>query len=331
MEIGLNVRHQNGAPWEAIRDEVLAAERLGFDAVHFPDHYLPTEHVTNADGGAGIAADSSVAGPTDNWTLIATLVPMTSTIRFGTRMTSSTFRFPGPLAITVGQLNRIGRGRLDLGLGTNWHEPEHLAFGIPFAPQGERFSRLEDQLAIIRGFWSTPADGHFNHDGPFFTVKDGPGIPHPPEGPPRLVVGGSGLKRTPRLAATFADEANSLSRTPEQAVPFFSACDAACEKRGRDPKSLRRSVLLSSVTCGEDDADIDRQLALAGITREQTAGRGLLCGPAELVERLQEWDASGVDQVVISRRGAVDPISLQLIGERVLPPLGKIAAPGEGR
>jgi alkanesulfonate monooxygenase SsuD/methylene tetrahydromethanopterin reductase-like flavin-dependent oxidoreductase (luciferase family) len=126
------------------------------------------------------------------------------------------------------------------------------------------------------------------------------------------------LRRTPRLAATFCDEANSLARTPDAAAPFFAACDAACERRGRDPASLRRSVMLTSVTCGEDDADIDRQLAAAGVTREQ-ASRGLLCRPTELVDLLRTWEASGVDQVVISRRGTVDPQSLQLIGEQVLP------------
>src|SRR4051794_1261212 len=269
MEIGINVRHQNGASWDQLREEVLAAERLGYDAVHFPDHYLPTEHIQQSDGSAGLAADTSVAGPSDAWTLIAALVPLTERIRFGTRMTSSTFRFPGPLAVAVGQVNRISRGRVDLGLGTNWHEPEHLAYGIPFAPQSERFSRLEDQLAVIRGLWDTPTGSFFDHAGPFFTVKDGPAIPHPAEGPPRLVVGGSGLKRTPRLAATFCDEANSLARTPEQAAPFFAACDAACEKRQRDPQNLRRSVMITSVTCGENDADIDRQLLAAGVTREQ--------------------------------------------------------------
>jgi alkanesulfonate monooxygenase len=318
LEIGLNIRHQNGGTWEAVRDEVLAAERLGFDAVHFPDHYLPTEHVANADGSAGLAAATSLAGPTDCWTLIAALVPMTTAIRFGTRMTSSTFRHPGPLAIAVGQTNRMGRGRIDLGLGTNWLEPEHLAYGIPYAPQGQRFARLEDQLAVIRGLWDTPAGATFDHDGPFFRVDGGPGIPHPPDGPPRLVVGGSGLRRTPRLAATFCDEVNSLSRTPDVAAPFFAACDAACEQRGRDPRSLRRSVMITSVTCGEDDADVDRQLAAAGVTREQ-ASRGLICRPAELVELLRAWAAAGIDQVVISRRGSVDPASLRLIGEEVLP------------
>jgi alkanesulfonate monooxygenase SsuD/methylene tetrahydromethanopterin reductase-like flavin-dependent oxidoreductase (luciferase family) len=325
MEIGVNIRHQNGATWEELRDEVLLAEELGFDAVLFPDHYLPTEHTVEANGSAGLAAAFSALGPTDNWTLIAALVPMTSRIRFGTRMTSSTFRFPGPLAIAVAQINRIGRGRIDAGIGTNWHEPEHLAFGIPYGGLGGRFDRLEDYLAVIRGLWDTPTGQTFDHEGPFFTVKDGPGISHPAEGPPRLVCGGSGLKRTPRLAATYADEANSLGRTPQVSRPFFEACDAACAKRGRDPKSLRRSVLISSVTCGEDDADIDRQLARAGVTREQAA-RGLICSPEQLVELLQEWEASGtVDQVVISRRGAVDAQSLRLIGEQVLPQLGRKA------
>jgi alkanesulfonate monooxygenase SsuD/methylene tetrahydromethanopterin reductase-like flavin-dependent oxidoreductase (luciferase family) len=133
-------------------------------------------------------------------------------------------------------------------------------------------------------------------------------------------MGGCGRKRTPRVAATYAGEANaSGAPTPERARPFFEACSAACEKRGRDPKTLRRSVMLR-VCCGEDDADIERQAADAGLTIEAIRASGVfVCRPPELVERLHEWEASGVDRVVLSRRSAVDLPSLRLIGEAVLP------------
>ena len=319
MEIGINVRHQNGATFEEIVVGVTTAERVGFDVVSFPDHYLPTEHVRNPDGSHGLAADRSPAGPSDVWTLLPALVPHTHHIRFSTLMTSSTFRQPGPLAVAVAQVNRIaGGGRVSLGLGANWHEPEHLAFGLPFPPQGERFDRLEEQLAIIRAFWTTAPDRTFNFEGEHYTVRDAVGIPSPAAGRPRIVVGGWGLKRVPRLVATFADQANSPSRTPDDARPFFDACAAACEKIGRDPASLQRSVMITGMTIGEDQAAIDAQLAAAGVTREQVAGSPLL-EPSHAVELIQEFDAMGIDLLVLSCRGSIDPANIELIGERILP------------
>jgi alkanesulfonate monooxygenase len=323
MEIGINIRHQMGASYEELRAGVLEAERLGFGSVFFPDHYMPTETSgTDEHGRRTAPVRSSPTGPSDAWTLIALLVPQTSHIRFGTMMTSSTFRYPGPLAVSVSQINAVSGGRIDLGIGTNWFEPEHLAYGVPYPPQAERFARLEEQLAIISGLWNTPVDPLYQFDGTYFRVVDGRPVPPPASGAPkaRIVIGGSGLKRTPRVAATYAGEANaSGAPTPERAQPFFDACAVACDKRGRDPKTLRRSVMLR-VCCGEDDADIVRQASDAGLTVEAIRASGVLvCRPTELVERLDEWEASGVDRVVISRRSAVDLPSLRLIGEAVLP------------
>jgi alkanesulfonate monooxygenase SsuD/methylene tetrahydromethanopterin reductase-like flavin-dependent oxidoreductase (luciferase family) len=319
LEIGLNVRHQNGATWEETLAGAQLAEQLGFDALMFPDHYLPTEHIRQADGSHGLAAATTPRGPSDAWILIAALAPQTERIHLGTMMTSSTFRFPGPLAIGVCQIGQItGGDRVSLGIGTNWHEREHLAYGLPFPSQAERFARLEEQLTIIRGLWTTMPERTFDFEGTFYTVKSAPGIPSPPGGHPRIVIGGSGLKRIPRLAATYADEVNNLSATPGKSREFFDACRSACEKLGRDPATLRRSVMITGMTVGEDDADIDRQLRAAGVAREQVPDSPIL-RPPELVELLQEWAAEGIDRVILSQRGSIDPTSIRLIGEQVLP------------
>jgi alkanesulfonate monooxygenase SsuD/methylene tetrahydromethanopterin reductase-like flavin-dependent oxidoreductase (luciferase family) len=317
MEIGINIRHQNGAVWEEVLEGVQLAERLGFSIVTFPDHYVAVEHVVRPDGTRTTADVDSPTGPSDCWTLIAALATQTTAIRLGTMMTSSTFRSPGPLAVAVAQVNRFSRGRVDLGVGTNWHEGEHLAFGIPYPAQTRRFDRLEEYLAVIAALWDTPEGETFTFEGQFFTVRDGRAIPRPPGLPrTRVIIGGSGLRRTPRIAGRFADECNTLARSPEDAEPFFAACAAAFESAGRDPSAMRRSHLLTTL-CAEDDADARRQARAAGLTIDQLPP-GRVTTPEELVERLQGWQAAGVDRVVISRNGGVDLPSLQMLGELVV-------------
>ena len=127
---------------QTLRAVALAAEELGFDAFFRSDHYL-------AMGRPGLP------GPTDAWVTLAALAVETSRIRLGTLVTAATFRLPGPLAITVAQVDQMSGGRVELGLGAGWFEREHTAYGIPFPPLGERFARLEEQLAIITGLWET--------------------------------------------------------------------------------------------------------------------------------------------------------------------------------
>ncbi len=98
---------------------------------------------------------SGLPGPTDSWATLAALAVETSRIRLGTLVSAATFRLPGPLAITVAQVDQMSDGRVEFGLGTGWFEAEHTAYGVPFPPLGERFSRLEEQLAIITGLWET--------------------------------------------------------------------------------------------------------------------------------------------------------------------------------
>lgn len=318
MEIGINMRHQNGGEWSEILEGVLLAERLGFGIVTFPDHYVAVEHVIRPDGTRATAEIESPTGPSDCWTLIAAIAARTSSIRLGSMMTSSTFRHPGPLAVAAAQINRISGGRVDLGVGTNWHDGEHRAFGIPYPGRAKRFDRLEEYLAVITGLWDTPVGERLEFGGEFFLVSGGTGIPRPIGlARPRVIIGGSGLVRTPYLAGRFADECNTLARSPEEAAPFFDACSHAFQSAGRDPSSMRRSHLLT-VLCAEDDADARRQAEAAGLTLDQLPP-GRVATPRELVQRIEEWEASGLDRVVISRNGSVDLPSLQMIGELVVP------------
>ena len=130
---------QQGASYDQLLAVARTAEALGFDAFFRSDHYLA---MGNADG---------LPGPTDAWVTLAAIARETTPIRLGTLVTSATFRLPGPLAISVAEVDDMSGGRVELGLGAGWYEAEHTAYGIPFPPLGERFERLDEQLAIISG------------------------------------------------------------------------------------------------------------------------------------------------------------------------------------
>ena len=188
---------QQGASYDTLLTVAQAAESLGFDAFFRSDHYL------------SMGSASGLPGPSDAWTTLAGLARDTSTIRLGTLVSSATFRWPGPLAITVAGVDAMSGGRVELGLGAGWYEAEHTAYGIPFPPVVERFERLEEQLALITGLWATPDGATFTLEGTHYQIVDSPALPKPVQRPgPPIIVGGHGAKRTPRLAATYAAEFN---------------------------------------------------------------------------------------------------------------------------
>ena len=140
---------QLGATYDDQLAVARRTEETGFDAFFRSDHYLTM-------GGDGLP------GPTDAWVTLAGLARETRRIRLGTLVTAATFRLPGPLAISVAQVDRMSGGRVELGIGAGWYEAEHTAYGVPFPPVGERFDRYEEQLAILTGLWSTPVGETFD-------------------------------------------------------------------------------------------------------------------------------------------------------------------------
>ena len=145
MRLRIFTEPQQGASYATLRRVATATEDLGFDAFFRSDHFLKMGNV------------SGEPGPTDAWATLAALAVETKRIKLGTLVTAATFRLPGPLAITVAQVDEMSGGRVEFGLGTGWFDAEHAAYGIPFPPLEERFDRFEEQLAIITGLWSTPA------------------------------------------------------------------------------------------------------------------------------------------------------------------------------
>ncbi len=308
MRLRIFVEPQQGASYDQQVKMAQAAEAGGFDAFFRSDHFL-------AMGGDGLP------GPTDAWLTLAGIARETDRIRLGTMVTSATFRLPGLLAVQVAQVDDMSGGRAELGLGAGWYDAEHTAHGVPFQPLGERFERLEEQLAILTGFWDTPIGQTFDFEGRHYQLKDSPGLPKPVQKPhPPLIVGGGGPKRTPRLAATFADEFNlpfsSLADTEAQ----FGRVRAAAVQRDRDPATLRLSAA-QTVCCGANDAEVERRAANIGRKVDELRANAVAGTPDEVVARLQQFGDIGADSVYLQVLDLEDLDHVELLSEEVLPRL----------
>ncbi len=151
----------------------------------------------------------------------------------GTLVTSATFRLPGPLSIQVAGVDQMSGGRVELGLGAGWYEAEHEAYGIPFPAVGERFDRLEEQLAVVTGLWATPTGETFSHAGAHYPVADSPGLTRPVQaGGVPIIIGGGGKRRTPSLAVRYAAEFNGAFQPAAAVGDLFARVREVARENG---------------------------------------------------------------------------------------------------
>ncbi len=307
MELRIFTEPQQGADYGRLLAVARATEQLGFDAFFRSDHYR------NMGDGDGLP------GPTDAWLTLAGLALQTSRIRLGTLMSPITFRYPGPLAISVAQVDEMSGGRVELGLGAGWFEAEHTAYGIPFPPTAERFDRLEEQLAIITGLWETPAGQRFSFAGKFYPVTDSPALPKPVQRPhPPVLIGGRGPRRTPQLTARYADEYNVPFVNVEQTGAAFGRIREACQAAGRDPGSLVYSAA-QTVCCGRDEAELARRAAAIGWDLATQRADGLVGTPDEIVDRIGTFAELGATRFYLQVLDLHDLDHLELIASEVMP------------
>ena len=310
MRLCVFVEPQLGATYDDQLRVARRAQECGFDGFFRSDHFLT------------MGARDGMPGPTDAWVTLAGLARETSGIRLGTLVTSATFRLPGLLAIAVAQVDDMSGGRVELGLGTGWYEDEHRAHGVPFPPVAERFERLAEQLEIVTGLWATPVGSSYSFTGRHYQLADSPGLPKPVQSPhPPLIVGGSGPRRTPRLAARFADEYNAVFSPAEVVGERFAAVRQACQDLDRDSTALTYSATLL-VCCGRTDAEVDRRARVLGRDPQTLRKRGGLVGtPAEVVEQIRAYRAVGASRMYLQVIDMSDLDHLDVIAGEVAPAL----------
>jgi F420-dependent oxidoreductase-like protein len=299
---------QMGATYDDLLAVARRTEETGFDAFFRSDHYL-------AMGGDGLP------GPTDAWVTLGGLARETRRIRLGTLMSAATFRLPGPLAISVAQVDQMSGGRVELGIGAAWFEAEHAAYGIPFPELGERFDRYEEQVEVVTGLWNAPAGETFDFAGRYYQLSDAPALPKPvQEGGIPVIIGGRGAKRTPRLAARYAAEFNVPFSSAADNARLFAGVREACEELGRDPGSMVYSSALA-LCVGRDRGEISRRAAAIGRTVEDLRATAVAGTPAEAVDVLGRYAEMGAQRVYLQVLDLADLDHLDLVAAEVAPQL----------
>ena len=306
MELRIFIEPQQGATYDDQLTVARLAEGLGFGAFFRSDHYL----AMGVDGRPG---------PTDSWVTLAGIARETDTIRLGTMMTSATFRHPGPLAISVAQVDQMSDGRVELGIGAGWYAAEHAAYAIPFPSTGERFDNLDEQLAILTGLWATPEGETFSFAGSRHTVTESPGLPKPAQQPhPPIIIGGKGATRTPALAARYADEFNLPFVGLDVSEQQIARVRAACAEIGRDPDGLIYSNA-HTVCCGADEAQVRRRAEYIGRTPQDLRDSTLAGTPQEIVDTIGRYAALGATRMYLQVLDLHDLDQIRLIAEEVMP------------
>ncbi|OBK21234.1 LLM class F420-dependent oxidoreductase [Mycobacterium asiaticum] len=306
MEFRAFIEPQQGATYAQQLAVAQTAEQLDFAAFFRSDHY-------SAMSGDGLP------GPTDSWVTLGAIARETSRIRLGTLVSSATFRYPGPLAITVAQVDEMSGGRVEFGLGSGWFADEHRAYGIPFPSVGERFDRLSEQLAVITGLWTTPPGETFDYVGKHYTIADSPALPKPVQDPhPPIVIGGTGAKRTPELAAKYAAEFNLPFTTIDVARTQRQRVADAVAAAGRSADSIVYSCAF--VLCaGRDDAEVARRAEAIGRDVDEMRSNSPLVGtPAEIVDQLRAWTELGIQRVYAQILDLSDVAHLELFAADVM-------------
>jgi F420-dependent oxidoreductase-like protein len=298
---------QQGATYDELLTVAREAERLGFDAFFRSDHFL------------SMGPGSGEPGPSESWVTLAGLARDTERIRLGTMVTSATFRLPGPLAIAVATVDAMSSGRVELGLGAGWFEDEHRAYGVPFPGTRARFDRLEEQLAIVTGLWTTPVGERFDFEGRHYRLTGSPALPKPVQRPrPPVIVGGLGKRRTPALAARYADEFNVGFAPLADFRTLVATVTAACEEAGRDPSSMTWSTA-QVLCCGEDEEAYRRRAAAIGRDPDQLRATGLAGTVAEVTDKLGAFADAGAQRIYLQVLDLSDLDHLRLVATDVVP------------
>jgi alkanesulfonate monooxygenase len=311
MDLRIFTEPQQGASYDTLLAAAQAAERAGFSGFFRSDHYLKM-------GGV-----SGLPGPTEAWATLAGLARDTHSIRLGTLVSPATFYRPGPLAITVAQVDAMSGGRVDLGFGCGWYEAEHKAYGLPFPSLGERFDRMEEYLEQITGLWATEVGATYSHQGRFHTFVDSPALPKPVQRPgPPIIVGGRGQTRTPFLAARFAAEFNLAFCSTDQLAAGIARVDDACERQGRDPGTLVHSVAL--VLClGTSETEVERRAAAIGRAPDELRQNGAAGTVDEVVAKLARYVDAGAQRLYLQVLDLDDLDHIALAGAELIPALAE--------
>ena len=309
MRVCLMVEGQEDVSWEQWLALAAACEQHGLEGLFRSDHYQSV-------------MGRRERGSLDAWATLAALAARTSRLRLGTLVSPATFRHPSVLAKNVVTVDHVSGGRVELGLGAGWHEDEHRSYGFEFPPTRVRMERLAEQLEIVHRSWTEEA---FSFTGRHYRLEDLRALPRPVQRPhPPLLVGGGAGPRSVALAARFGDEYNTTHAPVEECRRRRGLLEAAWQEAGRDPATVRFSVMTTCVA-GRDRVELlERVAAMQAITGGGGDPEGLVAAPPphwllgtvdQLAERLRELEQAGVTRVMLQHLGHRDVDMVAVLGE----------------
>jgi F420-dependent oxidoreductase-like protein len=289
--------------WVALAD---ACEQHGVEALFRSDHY--------------ISGTDESRPALDAWTTIGGLAARTSKLRLGTLVSPVTFRHPSVLARAAATADEISGGRITVGIGAGWMEREHRAYGFDFATARERVGRLAEQVEIVHRLLR---EERVDFAGEHYRLEDAPGLRRP-ELP--ILVGGSAKPGTAGPAVRFADEYNTFFATVEEVRERKRLLDEACERAGRDPVTLRYSLMAPCVV-GVDAAAVRESAGRIGArfgrdpeqVLERYGERGPVGTVDQVVARLREIEEIGYERVMLQHLVHDDLETVALIGRELAP------------
>jgi alkanesulfonate monooxygenase SsuD/methylene tetrahydromethanopterin reductase-like flavin-dependent oxidoreductase (luciferase family) len=306
-EIGIMIEGQEGLTWERLFRLAGAAEDLGFA------HLFRSDHLVSFS-----ARRTALA----LWPSLAALAVRTERIRFGPMVCSMTFRQPAMVAKMAASTDALSGGRFDLGLGAGWFKAEHRMFGIDFPPYRTRLEMLDEGAQIVKALWSgEPAD----FQGVHYSLEAAESLPLPLQPSPTLIMGGKG-KKTLAIVARLATEWNFSYAGLESFRLKSAELDQNCLAIGRDPATLRRSLMIPFVI-GRDAAAVQgridahrRMFSALPETLSDWLAAGYLGGsPEQLAEQMNAFAEAGIERFMLQHNDLDDLDSLEMMAADVLP------------
>ena len=303
IEIAVMIEGQNGLTWSRWKSIARLAEDLGVAGLYRSDHF------TNMDPPD---VDSL-----ELWTSLAWLADNVKRIEFGPLVTPFSFRNPALTARMASAVDDLSGGRLILGLGAGWQEREHRLFGFDLLDVNARFDRFEEGLQVATQLLKSDVPVSF--DGTYYQLREAVMLPRPQRaGGPRILIGGNGPVRTPELVARYADEWNAVYVTPADFKRYNARLDGVLTARGRDLKSVRRS-LMTNCAFAESDSALRQKLAARGDAEEQLRSNGMIVGTAGAIrEQIKEFEEAGVQRIMLQWLELDDLAGLEALAKAAL-------------
>jgi F420-dependent oxidoreductase-like protein len=265
-------------PWDEILELTAHCERTGWDGVYFADHFMP-----NAPDTTPLDGDTL-----ECWSVIAGLAAAVPRLRLSPLVTSVTYRHPAVLANIAAAVDHISHGRLLLGIGAGWQENEHAAYGIELGTIKERLDRFEEATQILI---SLLREQRTTFDGDYFRIADAPNQPTSVQDRIPILIGGSGEKRTMKIAARYADEWNAWTM-PDVLTHKVSVLHKHCGDVGRDPAEIKVSTQ-ALLFLGTDESWLAEK-------RESDMGRAAVIGtPTEVTDIIGRYAEAGADEFIV--------------------------------